>query len=392
MDSKKLRRAGGFHILRLKRIENFLGGSIVTMRKERLKDDDMLETLKIMSPGTPLREGLENILRARTGALIVIGDSEEVLKIVDGGFFIDKEYSPSQLYELAKMDGAIVISKDLKRILYANALLIPDSKILTEETGTRHKSAERVAKQTGEVVICISQRRNIITLYKDFSKYILRDTPTIITRANQALQTLEKYMSVLNGAMNNLSVLEFEDIVTLDNVAIVMQRIEMVMRIVAEIDRYICELGNEGRLVSMQLEELISTIEEDSMLIVADYAKSSDIKHVQEILRKIRLCSYEAIMDLSCVCDALGYYGSGNPTDLNLSPKGFRILAKIPRLPITIIRKIVEAFINLQGILRATTGELDEVEGIGEVRARAIKEGLRRFQEQLFIDNKQILQ
>jgi len=362
------------------------------MRKERLKDDDMLETLKIMSPGTPLREGLENILRARTGALIVIGDSEEVLKIVDGGFFIDKEYSPSQLYELAKMDGAIVISKDLKRILYANALLIPDSKILTEETGTRHKSAERVAKQTGEVVICISQRRNIITLYKDFSKYILRDTPTIITRANQALQTLEKYMSVLNGAMNNLSVLEFEDIVTLDNVAIVMQRIEMVMRIVAEIDRYICELGNEGRLVSMQLEELISTIEEDSMLIVADYAKSSDIKHVQEILRKIRLCSYEAIMDLSCVCDALGYYGSGNPTDLNLSPKGFRILAKIPRLPITIIRKIVEAFINLQGILRATTGELDEVEGIGEVRARAIKEGLRRFQEQLFIDNKQILQ
>jgi diadenylate cyclase len=392
LDSKKLRRAGGFHILRLKRIENFLGGSIVTMRKERLKDDDMLETLKIMSPGTPLREGLENILRARTGALIVIGDSEEVLKIVDGGFFIDKEYSPSQLYELAKMDGAIVISKDLKRILYANALLIPDSKILTEETGTRHKSAERVAKQTGEVVICISQRRNIITLYKDFSKYILRDTPTIITRANQALQTLEKYMSVLNGAMNNLSVLEFEDIVTLDNVAIVMQRIEMVMRIVAEIDRYICELGNEGRLVSMQLEELISTIEEDSMLIVADYAKSSDIKHVQEILRKIRLCSYEAIMDLSCVCDALGYYGSGNPTDLNLSPKGFRILAKIPRLPITIIRKIVEAFINLQGILRATTGELDEVEGIGEVRARAIKEGLRRFQEQLFIDNKQILQ
>lgn len=358
------------------------------MRDDRLKDDDMLEILKMMAPGTSLREGLENILRARTGALIVIGDSLEVMNIVDGGFNINKEYSAAHLYELAKMDGAIVLSKDLKRILYANALLIPDTSINTEETGTRHKTAERVAKQTNEVVMCISQRRNIITLYKGSRKYILRDILTILTRANQALQTLEKYKAVLDSAMNNLSVLEFEDIVTMDDVAVVIQRTEMVMRIVQEIDRYICELGNEGRLTSMQLEELLSNIEEDGFLVIEDYLVLKENRAAVDVLRQIRAFSYEELMDLSSVCKALGHHISNNSFDACVSPRGYRIMSKVTRVPMHVIRKVVEVFSNLRGILKASIEDLDDVEGIGEVRARTIKEGLRRVQDQLLLDNR----
>ena len=291
------------------------------MREERLKDNEMLDLLRIMAPGTPLREGLENILRARTGALIVVGDSQEVMNVVDGGFYINKEYSPAHLYELAKMDGGIIINKELKRILYANALLIPDPSIVTNETGTRHKTAERVAKQTKELVVCISQRRNIITLFKDHKKYILRDTPTIMARANQALQTLEKYKAVLDGAMNNLSALEFEDIVTLDDVVVVIQRTEMVMRVVSEIDRYICELGNEGRLISMQLEELLANIEEDGLLVVDDYMLPIDNKTSEDVLKQIRMFSYDELRDINYICRVLGYYGGLGSHDISVSPE-----------------------------------------------------------------------
>ena len=169
------------------------------------KDKKLIEILKITAPGTQLREGLDNILRAKTGGLIILGDSEEILEIVDGGFNIDSEYSSSYIYELAKMDGAIVLSSDLKKILYANTQLIPQASIPTFETGTRHRTAHRVTKQTGCIVIAISQRRNIITVYKNDIKYVLRDSSVILARANQALQTLEKYVSVLERVMSNLN-------------------------------------------------------------------------------------------------------------------------------------------------------------------------------------------
>ncbi len=358
------------------------------MREDRFKDVEMLDILRIVAPGTPLREGLDNILRARTGALIVIGDSQEVMSIVDGGFFINKEYSPSQLYELAKMDGAIIISKDLQKILYANALLIPNNTIPTEETGTRHKSSERVARQTGEIVICISQRRNIITLYKSGIKYILKDTATIITRANQALQTLEKYNAVLGNALSNLSVLEFEDSVTLDDVAFVIQRTEMVMRIVTEIDRYICELGNEGRLIRMQLEELSVNVEEDGQLVVEDYIIGNDGKTMADVFVIFRNLNDDELMDLTNISTALGYQKGENTLDLNVTPRGYRILSMIPRIPMSVMRNLLEKFTNLQGILKASSEELDAVEGIGEVRARTIKEGLRRAHDQFLLDSR----
>ena len=138
----------------------------------------------------------------------MLSDKDEVLKLVDGGFAINSDYSPAYIYELAKMDGAIVIVSDLKRILYANTQLMPDSNVPTYETGTRHRTAQRVAKQTSSVAIAISQRRNIISIYKGDIKYVLRESSIVLGKANQAVQTLERYIAVLDRVINNLNILK----------------------------------------------------------------------------------------------------------------------------------------------------------------------------------------
>ncbi|MBW4827804.1 MAG: DNA integrity scanning diadenylate cyclase DisA [Clostridiaceae bacterium] len=348
---------------------------------------DIYESLRMVAPGTSLRIGLESVVRAKTGALIVLGNGDEVLKIVDGGFNINSEFSPAYLYELAKMDGAIIISSDCKRILYANAQLIPDQSISSKETGIRHRTAERVAKQTGVLVIAISQRRNIITLYKENSKYVLRNSSEILDKANQAIQTLEKYKSVLNQAMGNLTALEFEGLVTVYDVVKVLQRIEMVMRISDEIERYILELGNEGRLISMQLEELMSGVGDDGINIIKDYSNIDiEDKNYEDIRNSIRILSSEELLDLYNIGKILGYDTGAGSLDTNIHPKGYRILSKIPRLPYSVLENVIKMFGSFQSILKASISELDLVEGIGEVRARTIKEGLRRSQEQSFLD------
>lgn len=346
------------------------------------KENELMEVLKVMAPGTPLREGLENVLKAKTGGLIAIGDQEGVLGIVDGGFYINCEYSPSYLYELAKMDGAIIISSDLKRILYANTQLIPDSSISTQETGTRHRTAERVAKQTGSLVISISQRRNMITVYKGNIKYVLKDTNTILTKANQAIQTLERYKSSLDEAMANVSALEFEDLVTVFDVAVAVQRNEMVMRIADEIERYVYELGNEGRLVSMQLVDLIDNTESEGAMLIRDYVEGR--KDWCECHRQIMNLSSDEILEISSICKIMGYSPDAM-FDTIISSKGYRLLNRIPKLPPVVIENIVKSFPSLKTISKATIEELDKVEGIGEARAKSIKEGLRKLQEQVLM-------
>lgn len=347
------------------------------------KDKELMNVLKMMSPGSPLREGLENILRAKTGGLIVLSDNEEVLSLVDGGFEINSEYSPSYIYELAKMDGAIIVSNDLKRIIYANTQLIPDRSIPTFETGTRHRTADRVAKQTGVVVVAISQRRNIITVYTGSTKYVLRDSSVILARSNQALQTLEKYVSVLDRVVGNLNLLEFQDLATLFDAVTVIQRTEMVMRIVSEIERYICELGNEGRLINMQLNELIRNVEQDGILLIRDYCQ--DNLNYEDIYKQIQNMSSEEILVTENISKSLGY--TGVPlVDTLISPRGYRMLNKIPRIPVSVIENLVKAFKELRGVMEASYEQLDKVEGIGEARAKAIKNGLRRLKEQVVID------
>ncbi|MFT8314827.1 MAG: DNA integrity scanning diadenylate cyclase DisA [Clostridium sp.] len=356
------------------------------MNELRLKKDkELMCVLKMMAPGTPLREGLENILRAKTGGLIVLGDSSEILDIMDGGFKINSEYSPSYVYELAKMDGAIVLSSDLKKILSANVQLIPDSSIPTFETGTRHRTAHRVARQTGNIVVAISQRRNVITIYKDDIKYVLRDSSIILGKANQALQTLEKYVSVLERVVTNLNLLEFQDLATLFDVVTSIQRTEMVMRIVSEIERYICELGNEGRLISMQLNELAKNVEQDGILLIRDYCE--DNIDYDEVQKSIQSMSSDEFLDLDVISKLIGYHGVPL-VDTLISPRGYRMISKIPRIPSTVIENLVKHFKELKAVMEASYEELDNVEGIGEARAKAIKNGLRRLREQ-FILNKQ---
>jgi diadenylate cyclase len=358
------------------------------VRDDAIIDNEFLEVLKTVAPGTTLHEGLENILRAKTGALIVIGDGEEVIELISGGFKIDAELHPYNLYELAKMDGAIIISKDVKKIMYANVQLLPNPLIPSYETGIRHRSAERVAKQTNQLVIAISQRRNIITLYKGSMKYVLRDVGVILTKANQAIQTLEKYKSVLDQALINLSALEFEDLVTLYDVAMVIQRTEMVERVAAEIERYICELGDEGRLISMQLDELMVNVDNEGLLVMEDYWIPQNERSPENIREQIKHWAPEDLLDLNLIIRALGYSGNAASLDTSITPRGYRILGKIPRLPMPVIQHLVEVFGTLQNILRATTDELDEVEGIGEVRAHAIKDGLKRLREHVLMDRK----
>jgi diadenylate cyclase len=356
------------------------------MSREMNKNDVMSQLLQMVAPGTPFRDGLENVLRAKTGGLIVVGYSPEVMEIVDGGFTINCDFSPNYLYELAKMDGAIILSEDIKKILFANTQLIPDSTIPSTETGIRHRTAERVARQTSKLVVSISQRRNVITLYQGSLRYSLKDIGVILTKANQAIQTLERYKVVLDQSLTNLGAFEFEELVTLHDVTNVIYRIEMVLRIKAEINRYINELGNEGRLISMQLEELVGNTELEVRLLIKDYVRELTEEKVKEALFGLKRLSSDELLDPQHMVRLLGYAHTNMLAEETVSPRGFRVLNRIPRLPSIIIANLIERFEYLPHLAMATIEELDKVDGIGEVRARAIKEGLKRIQEQMFID------
>ncbi|MBO5143356.1 MAG: DNA integrity scanning diadenylate cyclase DisA [Clostridia bacterium] len=356
------------------------------MREVWNRSAELMQILKMIAPGTELREGLDNVLKAKTGGLIVIGDSESVLKLVDGGFKIDQDYTPARLYELAKMDGAIVLSKDAKKILYANTQLTPDATIYTAQTGTRHRTSERMAKQTNELVVCISQRRNVISLFKGNISYLIKDTSQVLARANQALQTFEKYKSTCDDVLSTLNEFEFEDIVTLENVIKALQRAELAMRVAAEVEGYIIELGDEGRLIELQLKELSENIEKDEKLILKDYSK--DGLNIEELYLKLTEFSRDEVLDARAIAKLMGYESDTPLEDIEVSSRGYRLLNKIPKMPTTIIENMVAAFGNFKDIIRASIEELDDVEGIGEIRAKNIKQGLRRMQEQFLYDSK----
>lgn len=347
---------------------------------------DLHETLKMVAPGTQLRIGLDNIINAKTGALIVVGNTKEVLDIVHGGFYINCEYNPSYIYELAKMDGAIIVNGDCKKILYANAQLFPCQHILSKETGTRHKTAERVARQTGVLVIAISKRRQIITIYKSDYKYILKDINEILTKANQAIQTLERYKKTLEQAIEHLTMLEFDNSATLYDVTKTIQKIEMVWQIGNEINMYISELGTEGRLLNMQVAELMDGVKSDRINLIKDYI-NNEKKDYSTVFNEIRNLDSEQLLNLHEIAKLLGYDNGINTLDIKVSPKGYRVLNKIPRLPHNVLENIVFTFGSLENIIKASSDELGLVEGVGEARTINITKGLKRYREQFSIKN-----
>jgi diadenylate cyclase len=354
------------------------------MEIKKLGEHTVSEILQFLAPGTPIREGIDNVLRANTGGLIVIGFNDKVKNIVDGGFEINCAFSPAFLYELAKMDGAIILNELGNKILFANAQLVPDSDIPSSETGMRHRTAERTAKQTKSLVIAISQRRNVITLYQGNFRYALKDIAVILTKANQAIQTLEKYKTVLEQSITNLSILEFEESVTYNDFLLVLHRFEMVLKIKNELLTYLHELGTEGRLIRLQLNEILTDLEEETMLIIKDYAFDRDIK-ARDVLARMQSMATSGTIEDMVLLKLMGYLGYVH-LDENKNPRGYRILNKIPRLPSIIIENLISSFGELAKIISATVEELDDVEGIGEVRAKKIKEGFKLIKERLYTD------
>jgi len=341
--------------------------------------ENLLGELAKVAPGTELREALEYILSARTGALIVIGDTVEVLHLCNGGFDIDTPFTPQRLFELAKMDGAIVLDGESRRIRKANVHLVPDPGLLTTETGMRHRTAERVSRQTGALVISISQRRDVVSLYLGGMRVILEDIEVVLAKANQALQTLQRYRTRLDQVLARLTILEFDDIVTLGNLAEVLSRFEMVLRVSREVSRYILELGTEGRLIRMQAEELTANLDDAYILVLRDYAADPSPRRASAVRTALGKLSPDQLLEPAVVSSTLGLAPEIQGAEDAVTPRGFRVLRRIPLLPASVATRLVERFGGLAEILKADTAALDGVDGVGLRRARAISEGLKRM-------------
>ena len=359
------------------------------MAPERTETDLLRSTLAKVAPGTQLRDGLERILRGHTGALIVLGHDKTVESLCTGGFPLDVEFAATRLRELAKMDGAIVLDSDLTKILRAATHLVPDPSIPTEESGTRHRTAERVARQTGFPVVSVSQSMRIIALYVDGRRYVLDDSGAILSRANQALATLERYKLRLDEVSGTLSALEIEDLVTARDTVIVTQRLEMVLRIASEIDGYVVELGTDGRLLALQRDELMAGVTQERELVIRDYMPvphGRKPRTVEHVLTELDELSGTELLDLEVIARVCGFGTSADILDTAVSPRGYRLLARVPRLPAAVIDRLVEHFGGLQKLLAATIDDLQLVEGVGETRARSVRQGLPRLAESSILE------
>lgn len=349
--------------------------------------DQLLKAIARIAPGTDLREGLERILRGRTGALIVLGSDRTVQSMTSGGFVINTEFSATRLRELAKMDGAIICDRDATTLLHAGVQLLPDPAIETHESGTRHRTAERVAKQTGFPVIVVSSSMSMISVYVDDIRYTVEHTQTLMSRANQAIQTLESYTRRLDQVLSNLSALEIESDVTLRDVLTTLQRMEMVRRISAEVNHYALELGTSGRLVKLQLEELNTPELPDPNVILRDYLPAPTEELQEAVLAGVQALSTledKDIVDLATIAQVINL----DPHDLDMPmvPRGYRLLSGIKSVPGAIVDRLVAQFDGVQCLIAASIDDLRAVDGVGEQRAQVIRESLARMAETTMLD------
>ena len=352
----------------------------------------MADALALVAPGRPLRQGLERVLLAKRGALIVIGDDASVLSICTGGFLIDAEYSPQRLTELAKMDGAIVLSSDTNRLARANVHLMPDPSVPTTETGTRHRTAERVARSIDVPVLSVSAAMGVITVYRRDQKHVLQPASRLHDTIGQGIQALQRFRRRFDLAVTALSALEIEDTVTLRDVVAVLQPAEILLRVAGELEPTFIELGDEGQLPRLQLLEVLEGVDDVRHLVVRDYLQASGdgVKATDEAEHKVLAAlgrhSTEELLDGHRVGVALGLAPSFTDPDSSMEPRGYRMLHRLPRFPDVLADRIVEHFAGLQKIMRASVGDLEEVGGVGEARARSVKDGLSRLAEASILD------
>ncbi len=346
----------------------------------------LLRALATVAPGSLLRDGLDRVLQSGRGGLIIIGDGPEVLNICSGGFLLDAAFTPQRLTELAKMDGAIILASDASRIARANVHLVPNPNVPTVETGTRHRTAERVARSLHVPVVAVSQSRKEIQVYVSDQRHRLEPVSRLLDRSNQALQTLERYRNRLSSVTKTLSALEVEDLVTLRDVIEVLQRSEMVIRIAAEINRNLVELGSDGRLVRLQLDELMVGVVDDRRLLVRDYFHEDATFHLEEAMDALSDLDDEALFDEAVLTKTLHLAASVTDLDETLEPRGFRLLAKVPRLSDSAAEELVACFETLPRLLRATPADIESIDGFDSARAQALKEGLARLAEASILD------
>ena len=356
-------------------------------RKKQSGEEALREALAMIAPGTLFREAISAIIQAGTGALLCIGDPKLLSDLSEAGVALDAPVTPQLIYELSKMDGALIFNQDGSRILFANRFLKPDANIPSEETGTRHRTAQRLAAQANCIVIAVSQRRSTVTLYVHDVRHLLDGIGAVVNKAIQAIQTLEKYLSVLRQAMQELTTREFQDVVTIFDVCKAVQRTEMVIRIAKEIEPYIVELGTEGRLIELQLKELIMPVEE-AKLVVRDYFRAKQGLSHDDVTARISEITQQELLSLGSISAALGYGPNPRAIDTYLSPRGYRVLTATHRLPTQVVESLVERFGTLQQIIRAPKDELCTVDGVGEVLAERVRVSLNLLRQQLALDDR----
>jgi diadenylate cyclase len=336
------------------------------------------DVLPLVAPGTPLRDALDNIIRGRTGGLIVMGNPKKLEKsgIISGGIKVETEFTPMRLYELAKMDGAIIVSRDISTIHYANVHLNPEP-IPSEETGMRHLAAHRTAAQTGALVIAVSDRRSVVTIYLgDNPSYVLEDIGVVLAKVDSALATLEKFTRRLREEAQLLTVHEYDGAVTLREVVGAIRTFEYTARIAEEIETYVLALGREGRLANMQLEQAFRNVPDQYEALLRDYvAEDVDADEARRALKKLSSDQLSEAMEITQI---LGYGPVDQTDEFILKPRGYRQLVRVPRLPDRVAERIVREFGSLGNLMKASEEELDDVEGVGQARARAIRRGLDR--------------
>jgi diadenylate cyclase len=374
------------HETRIERLSDELGFIRTPSEDDPRRDPQLLAAIEKIAPGTPLRQAVDDIIRSHEGALIVIGDPQELSFLYSGGLKLDAPFRPQLLYELAKMDGAIIVDTAVKRLAWANVQLMPDPTIPSVETGTRHRTAERVAKQTGALVISVSQQRETVTIFVGQGRYQLDPVADVLAKTNQALGTLETYRVRLDQVLTRLTALEFQNAVVLDDVLVTLQRAEMTSRMAERIERDTIELGSEGRLIRLQLEELVGNVPAERDAIVRDYHAAGGGPEATLALEGLRALTYQGLLDFDRLGELLGIARGVSALDYSMQPRGYRVLAHIPRLPESALRKVVAHFDSLDAVVRASQRDLEAVEGVGAVRAREIREGLRRLQEHNLVD------
>ena len=350
-------------------------------------DEVFRDALTMISPGTTIREAISFILQSGAGALLCFGPPKRTTDLSEGGVRLDTPCTAQLLYELSKMDGAILLNQDGSRILYANRFLKPKSSIPTQETGTRHRAAERMARQAKCAVVAVSESRATVTLFIHDRRKVMDSVSSLLDKTSQIVQTLEKFIASLDQSMTDLSSREFQDMVTIFDVCRVIQRYERVNRVAAELDPYVLQLGTEGRLIEMRLTELLIPVEE-AELVVRDYCRDKARMTPGRIQERLAGMSQQDLLNLGSISQLLGFSSDLRSVDTYLSSRGYRMLTQTHRLTPQVIDHLVQRFGTLQQILRAPKEDLVEVEGVGEVLAERIRVSLNLLQNQLVLDRR----